>query len=201
MLYAMRVNRKMARTKFCERMSKRCIGKTMLTVKPKSFAQGNTVLNFSKLCKVAVNGKIANVTIESVETNRNLAKLPSTARTQSVARGMRLTHTVAQNPLKGEEIVQTLLKNKDFLHIGYVELSGDPNKNLDAYEAIVRYAHDKEMTYFSINTQNDRCPVCGYLGIIGDECPRCGFKEGEGVTVEHLKACGCWDNIKKMNNL
>ena len=84
-------------------------------------------------------------------------------------------------------------------HIGYVEMDGNPNKNLQAYESIVKYAGEKGMTYFSINTQNDRCPVCGYLGIIDEECPRCGFKEGEGVSIEHLKACGCWNEIKKLN--
>lgn len=86
-------------------------------------------------------------------------------------------------------------------HIGYVEMDGNPNKNLQAYESIVKYAGEKGMTYFSINTQNDRCPVCGYLGIIDDVCPRCGFKEGEGVSVEHLKACGCWNAIKKLNGI
>ena len=86
-------------------------------------------------------------------------------------------------------------------HIGYVEMDGDPNKNLSAYEQIVKYAGEKGMTYFSINTQNDRCPVCGYLGVIGDECPRCGFREGSGVSIEHLKACGCWNEVQKMNGL
>ena len=86
-------------------------------------------------------------------------------------------------------------------HIGYVEMDGDPNKNLSAYEQIVKYAGEKGMTYFSINTQNDRCPVCGYLGVIGDECPRCGFRESSGVSIEHLKACGCWNEVQKMNGL
>lgn len=83
--------------------------------------------------------------------------------------------------------------------ITYIELDGDPNKNLDAYETIVRYAKDKNLQYFSINTQNDQCPVCGYLGIIGDECPHCGFKEGVGVSVEHLKEIGLYDEVLKYN--
>lgn len=82
-------------------------------------------------------------------------------------------------------------------HIGYVELSGDATKNPKAYEQIVKYAMHAGMTYFSINTQNDRCPICGYVGIINDSCPCCGFKEGEGVSIEHLKACGCWDKVRK----
>lgn len=83
--------------------------------------------------------------------------------------------------------------------ITYVELDGDPNKNLSAYETIVKYAAEKNLQYFSINTQNDQCPVCGYLGIIGDECPHCGFKEGVGVSVEHLKEIGLYDEVLKYN--
>lgn len=83
--------------------------------------------------------------------------------------------------------------------ISYIELDGDPNKNLDAYEAIVRYAAKKNLQYFSINTQNDQCPVCGYLGIIGDECPHCGFREGVGVSVEHLKELGIYDEVLNFN--
>ena len=83
--------------------------------------------------------------------------------------------------------------------ISYIELDGDPNKNLDAYEAIVRYAAKKNLQYFSINTQNDQCPVCGYLGIIGDECPHCGFREDSGVSVEHLKEIGIYDEVLKFN--
>ena len=83
--------------------------------------------------------------------------------------------------------------------ITYIELDGDPNKNLDAYETIVRYAAEKNLQYFSINTQNDQCPVCGYLGIIGDECPHCGFREGVGVSVEHLKEIGLYDEVLRYN--
>lgn len=83
--------------------------------------------------------------------------------------------------------------------ITYVELDGDPNKNLSAYETIVRYAMDRNLQYFSINTQNDQCPVCGYLGIIGDECPHCGFREDSGVSVEHLKEIGIYDEVLRYN--
>ena len=85
--------------------------------------------------------------------------------------------------------------------ISYIELDGDPNKNLDAYEAIVRYAAKKNLQYFSINTQNDQCPVCGYLGVIGDTCPKCGFSEKDGVSIEHLKECGCYNDVKKYNEI
>lgn len=42
--------------------------------------------------------------------------------------------------------------------------------------------------YGAINHPVDRDPVCGYVGVIGDVCPGCGRKEGEGLTVERLKS-------------
>ncbi len=65
-------------------------------------------------------------------------------------------------------------------HISYVELDGDPSKNLDAFEKVIRAMHDAGIGYGSINHPVDRDPVCGYSGIIDDVCPKCGRKEGEG---------------------
>ena len=62
-------------------------------------------------------------------------------------------------------------------HISYIEMDGDPSKNLDAFEKVVRYMHDQGVGYGSINHPLDRDPVCGYNGIIGDCCPKCGRKE------------------------
>ncbi len=64
-------------------------------------------------------------------------------------------------------------------HISYIEMDGDPSKNLDAFEKVVRYMHDKGIGYGSINHPLDRDPVCGYNGIIGDTCPKCGRTEEE----------------------
>ena len=52
---------------------------------------------------------------------------------------------------------------------------------------IVKYAESKDMGYFSINHAVDRCPVCNYVGVIDDACPRCGFSEEAGVDLEKLK--------------
>lgn len=71
-------------------------------------------------------------------------------------------------------------------HISYVELDGDTCKNLDAFESIIRYMKEQGVGYGSINHPVDRDPVCGYTGVIGDVCPRCGRREGEGVSVEKL---------------
>ncbi len=67
-------------------------------------------------------------------------------------------------------------------HIAYIEMDGDPTKNLSAFEAIVRAMHDANMGYFSINHPVDRDPVCGYTGIIANECPHCHRKEFESGT-------------------
>ena len=72
-------------------------------------------------------------------------------------------------------------------HISYVELDGDTAMNVDAFEKIVRLMHDNNIGYGAINHPVDRDPVCGYTGVIGDYCPGCGRKDGEGVPIERVK--------------
>lgn len=62
-------------------------------------------------------------------------------------------------------------------HISYVELDGDPSKNLAAFERIVRHMKEAGIGYGSINHPVDRDPLCGYNGIINDICPCCGRTE------------------------
>lgn len=64
-------------------------------------------------------------------------------------------------------------------HISYIELDGDPAKNIDAFISIVKYAKEQEIGYFAINHPVDRDPICGYSGIIDDVCPKCGRKEDD----------------------
>ena len=71
-------------------------------------------------------------------------------------------------------------------HISYVELDGDVCKNIDAFESVIRCMKEAGIGYGSVNHPVDRDPVCGYNGIIGDVCPRCGRKAGEGVPLEKL---------------
>ena len=71
-------------------------------------------------------------------------------------------------------------------HISYIEMDGDPTKNLDAFEAVVRAMHDAGIGYGSINHPVDRDPICGYNGIIGDVCPQCGRQEEE-VHFERIR--------------
>lgn len=72
-------------------------------------------------------------------------------------------------------------------HISYVELDGDTAKNVEAFESVVRCMHDAGIGYGSINHPVDRDPVCGYVGVIGDVCPRCGRREGEAVSHERME--------------
>lgn len=60
--------------------------------------------------------------------------------------------------------------------ITYVELPSTAENNIDALEAIVNYAMDKDIPYFAINVPNDTCLDCGYTGEFNDACPACGSK-------------------------
>lgn len=89
-------------------------------------------------------------------------------------------------------------------HISYIEMDGDPSKNLQAFEAIVRYMHDEGIGYGSVNHPVDRDPVCGYNGIIDNICPRCGRKE-DGRPFERIRritgylvgTIDRWNNAKR----
>ncbi len=75
-------------------------------------------------------------------------------------------------------------------HISYVEMDGDPSRNLKAFEAIIRCMHDNGIGYGSVNHPVDRDPICGYNGIIDNVCPRCGRTEAEHhqhMTVPRMK--------------
>ena len=72
-------------------------------------------------------------------------------------------------------------------HITYIELDGDPTKNIDAFESVIRCMKENGIGYGSVNHPVDRDPICGYTGIIDDVCPRCGRRSGEPISVEKLR--------------
>lgn len=100
-------------------------------------------------------------------------------------------------------------------------MDGDPAKNVKAFEKVVQYAYDHDIGYFAVNHANDYDSVCGYVGIIGDVCPRCGRRDGEPMTEEmweklhnkysympNVSNCGCCgdpneerDRQKNLNTL
>ncbi len=73
-------------------------------------------------------------------------------------------------------------------HISYIEMDGDPLDNLEAFEKVIRYMQKCGIGYGSINHPVDRDPVCGFTGIIKDQCPHCGRKEDDGeVGFERIR--------------
>ena len=61
--------------------------------------------------------------------------------------------------------------------ITYTELDSGAKNNLEALEAIVNYAMDKDIPYFAINVPNDQCMNCGYCDEMDDDCPECGSED------------------------
>ena len=79
-------------------------------------------------------------------------------------------------------------------HITYIEMDGDPLQNLEAFKSVVQAMKQMNIGYGAINHPVDRCPICNYTGVIGDECPRCGVKEDQELTEEEIA------NIRKHHN-
>lgn len=87
-------------------------------------------------------------------------------------------------------------------HITYVELDGDTSENLDAFENIVKCMKESGVGYGSINHPVDRDPVCGYTGIIHNECPCCGRTETDGIPFERIRRITGYlvGSLDKFNN-
>ena len=71
-------------------------------------------------------------------------------------------------------------------HITFVEVDGDLTKNPKAFEKIIHTMCDAGIGYGSINHPVDRDTVCGYTGIIDDQCPSCGRFEKE-IPFERIR--------------
>ena len=69
--------------------------------------------------------------------------------------------------------------------IAYVELDGNMRENNQAMIDIIEYAMKIGTPYFALNHSIDECKICGYEGIINDECPKCNSK-GE-VNFKRLR--------------
>lgn len=85
-------------------------------------------------------------------------------------------------------------------HIAYIELDGDPSKNIAALESVVRHMHDMGIGYGAINHPVDKCRDCGYRGAGIEECPICGSKDIEKlrrITGYLVGSLDRWNNGKK----
>lgn len=78
------------------------------------------------------------------------------------------------NPFEKIDIESQLTGYSNAGSITYVELESSVKNNLDAVEAIIDYAMEKDVPYFAINVPNDLCLDCGYTDDINDKCPQCG---------------------------
>lgn len=79
-------------------------------------------------------------------------------------------NTSIANKIKKEAVYHELCNAG---HITYVELDGNPSNNLEAFMEVVKLMKESNIGYGSINHPLDRDPVCGYVGVINDQCPRC----------------------------
>lgn len=69
--------------------------------------------------------------------------------------------------------------------ITYIELDGDAVKNSSVVQKLVDFSRKCNISYFSINTIHDVCPICGYDGIINtNKCPGCGWIEGTEIEIK-----------------
>lgn len=91
-------------------------------------------------------------------------------------------------------------------HISYIEMDGDTSKNLEAFESVIRAMKEAGIGYGSVNHPVDRDPVCGYNGIIDNECPHCHRTEDDGgpkferirrITGYLVGTIDRWNNAKR----
>jgi ribonucleoside-triphosphate reductase len=92
-------------------------------------------------------------------------------------------------------------------HVSYVELDGDITNNPDALESIIKCMEKSNMGYGAVNHPIDRCAICGFSGVIGDECPVCGAKDKcaecgfEGSPDKSCPNCGSKNIIRAIERI
>ena len=92
--------------------------------------------------------------------------------------------TTIQNKIKIEAPYHALTNAG---HISYIELDGDTTNNVEAFIKVVKLMKENGIGYGAINHPVDRDPVCGFTGVINDQCPGCGRTEADGVEFERIR--------------
>lgn len=87
-------------------------------------------------------------------------------------------------------------------HIAYLEVDGDPEKNVAAVEQMVNLMRKYNVGYGSINHARARCLDCGYESgsDLFHECPECGSKNVdvlERITGYLVGGTNKWNNGKR----
>ena len=87
-------------------------------------------------------------------------------------------------------------------HISYLEVDGDPEKNVQAVEQMVNLMRKYDVGYGSINHARARCLDCGYESgsELFDKCPKCGSENVdvlERITGYLVGGTEKWNHGKK----
>ena len=87
-------------------------------------------------------------------------------------------------------------------HIAYLEIDGDPEKNVKAVEQMVNLMRKYDVGYGSINHAKARCLDCGHESgsNLFDECPKCKSTNVdvlERITGYLVGGTNKWNNGKK----
>ena len=86
-------------------------------------------------------------------------------------------------------------------HITYIELEGNPYDNLEGFIKIVKKMKEENIGYGAINHPLDRDPVCGFSGVIKDQCPGCGRVEDDVKFVRIRRITGYLvGSLERFNN-
>ena len=101
-------------------------------------------------------------------------KIPNVSDRDYFTNSMHVPVWKEMDPFKKIDIESQLTGYSNAGCITYVELPSTVNNNLEALEAIVNYAMDKDIPYFAVNVPCDSCQNCGYTGEFNDCCPKCG---------------------------
>ena len=87
-------------------------------------------------------------------------------------------------------------------HIAYLEVDGDPEKNILAVEQMVKLMRKYNVGYGSINHARARCLDCGHESgsDLFDKCPKCGSENVdvlERITGYLVGTTDRWNNAKQ----
>lgn len=88
-------------------------------------------------------------------------------------------------------------------HVMFVEIHNIKD-NPEAYETLIRYARDKKLMYFAVNSAWDFCKTCHWNGEVGLKedigyqycCPKCGESDPEKIVVTR-RLCGYITSFNK----
>lgn len=103
--------------------------------------------------------------------------IPNVSDKEFFTNSMHVPVWIDVNPFEKIDIESQLTGYSNAGCITYVELDAAAKYNVDALEAIVNYAMDKDIPYFAINVPNDQCMNCGYCDQMGDVCPMCNSRD------------------------